>query len=221
MGRVLGPFEPSSLPQVQISPIWVIPKSTPGKWRLIVDLSSPAPRSVNDGISKQLSSLSYVNVKDVAKLIVARGQGALLAKVDIISAYRVVPIHPDDRWLLGMSWDRKLFIDTQLPFGLRSAPKIFTALADAAEWIVLKDSGGTLLHYLDDFLVIGAPASTECATRLSTLLATFDCLGLPVAPEKLEGPTTRLTFLGIELDTSAMVMRLPREKLRDLKYLIR
>ncbi len=221
MGRVLGPFDPSSLPQVHISPIGVIPKSTPGKWRLIVNLSAPEPRSVNDGISKQLSSLSYISVRDAAKLIVAKGRGALLAKVDIKSTYRVVPIHPDDRWLLGMSWDQQLFVDTQLPFGLRSAPKIFTALADAAEWIVLQEGGGTVLHYLDDFLVIGAPASNECATQLATMLTTFDRLGLPVALEKLEGPTTRLTFLGIELDTSAMEMRLPREKLRDLKQLIR
>jgi len=38
-------------------------------------------------------------------------------------------------WLMGMLWDEKLFIDTTLPFGLRSAPKVFTALADAIEWI--------------------------------------------------------------------------------------
>ncbi len=49
-GRVLGPLPPESLPQVQISPIRVIPKSTPGKWRLIVNLSAPEPRSVNDGL---------------------------------------------------------------------------------------------------------------------------------------------------------------------------
>ncbi len=57
------------------------------------------------------------------------------------------------------------------------------------------------MHYLDDFLLIGAPASVECDAHLSTLLTTFDRLGLPVAPKKLEGPTTRVTFLGIELDT--------------------
>ena len=41
----------------------------------------------------------------------------------------------DDQWLAGMIWRDALFIDTALPFGLLSAPKIFTALADAAEWI--------------------------------------------------------------------------------------
>lgn len=49
-------------------------------------------------------------------------------KVDIKSAYRNVPIHPDDRWLMGMMWDGKLIIDTSLAFRLHLAPKIFTVL---------------------------------------------------------------------------------------------
>ncbi len=43
--------------------------------------------------------------------------------------------------------------------------------------------------YLNDFLLIGTPASVECDAHLSTLLTTFDRLGLPVAPKKLEGPS--------------------------------
>ncbi len=194
LGRLIGPFDPNFLPRVHTSPIGVIPKDTPGKWRLIVDLSSPEPLSVNDGISKSLCSLAYVSVKDAARTIVERGQGSILAKVDTASAYRVVPIHPDDRWLLGMYWDQKLFDDTQLPFGLRFATKVFTALADAAEWILTQEGVTTVMHYLDDFLLVGAPASEECHSHLSILLATFDRLGLPVAPHKLEGPAMTLTF---------------------------
>ena len=59
-----------------------------------------------------------------------------MAKVDVKSAYRNVPIHPHDRWLMGTLWEGSLYIDTALPFGLQSAPKIFTAVADAVEWIV-------------------------------------------------------------------------------------
>ena len=50
----------------------------------------------------------------------------MLAKVDIRSVYRIVPVHPEDRLLLGMMWEQALYVDTALPFGLRSAPKIFT-----------------------------------------------------------------------------------------------
>ena len=49
--------------------------------------------------------------------IMARGRGSQLAKVDIRSAYRNVPVHPEDRWLLGMVWRDALFVDVTMPFG--------------------------------------------------------------------------------------------------------
>ena len=44
-------------------------------------------------------------------------------------------MHADDRLLLGMRWREKTYIDSALPFGLRSAPKVFNAVADAMQWI--------------------------------------------------------------------------------------
>ena len=64
--------------------------------------------------------------EDGAKAVMDKGAGALLAKVDIQNAYQSVPVHPDDRWLLGTMWENALYIDTALPFGLRSAPKFLT-----------------------------------------------------------------------------------------------
>ena len=113
-----------------------------------------------------------------------------------------------------------LFVDTCLPFGLRSAPKIFTAIADAVEWIVRHEGASSIMH-LDDFLVVGAPNSSECAATLTTLLRVFDRLGLPVALEKLEGPLSCLVFLGFELDSEARVICLPQLKLRELQFLIK
>ena len=50
-----------------------------------------------------------------------------MSKLDIKLAYRLVPVHPQDRYLLGVG---AYYVDAALPFGLRSAPKIFTAVAD-------------------------------------------------------------------------------------------
>ena len=61
--------------------------------------------------------------------------------MDIQQAYRMVPVHPDDRALLGMRWEGGVYIDTRLPFGLRSAPIIFTAVADALEWCIWAHAG--------------------------------------------------------------------------------
>jgi len=69
---------------VHCSPIGVIPKKhKPNKWLLIVDLSSPNGASVNDGIDKDICSLSYTSVDAVVEKILEMGRGALLAKLDI------------------------------------------------------------------------------------------------------------------------------------------
>ena len=49
-GRLLGPFDHQMFPEVHVSRFGVIPKVDPGKWKLILDLSSPEGASVNDRI---------------------------------------------------------------------------------------------------------------------------------------------------------------------------
>ena len=67
-GHILGPLDPAEYPQVHTSQFGVIPKSNPGKWRLIVDMYSPDRVSVNDGIKESLCSLSYVTIMDAARV---------------------------------------------------------------------------------------------------------------------------------------------------------
>ena len=220
-GRIVGPFEPHHLQGAQVSRFGVIPKaSQPGKWRLILDLSSPVNKSVNDGISKHLCSMKYTTTDDAIEKILDMGQGCLLAKVDVEHAYRNIPVHPDDRLLLAMQWNGGIYIDTVLPFGLRSAPKIFSAVADALEWVLQDQGVSMLMHYLDDFLTMGKADSTECQGNLELIQRVCQFLGLPLKVEKLEGPTVVLTFLGIVLDTLRLVIRLPNDKLEELKKLV-
>ena len=87
---------------------------------------------VNNAIDPKMSSLTYTKVDDLANEAAQMGKGTLMAKMDVEEACRIIPIHPDDRQLLGIYWDRQVYMDAALPFGLRSAPLIFTALADGA-----------------------------------------------------------------------------------------
>ena len=135
-------------------------------------------------------------------------------------AYRNIPVHPEDRHLLGMAWRGRLYIDTTLPFGLRSAPKIFTAVADALEWVLLRDGLSWSIHYIDDFLTAGCAGTEECASNLRTIKSTCEWLGVPLKWSKVEGPTTELTFLGNVLDTIKGEIRLPQEKLGQLASLV-
>jgi len=150
--------EAEAIQGLQLNPFGVIPKrGRPGKWRLIVDLSSPEGMSINDGINAEYCSITYATVDDAVNMVLELGQGTLLAKLDLKEAYRVVPVHPLDRPQLGMHWQGKIYIDGALPFGLRSAPKIFSALADGLLWIMLHNGVERAFHYLDDFLFLGPP----------------------------------------------------------------
>ena len=101
----------------------MIPKGCPESWRLIADLLSVEGSSVNDGTSERLCSLSYDLVNDTVQAVRQKGKGTKLAKVDIQSDYRIVPVYPEDEGLLGMMWDGVLFIGITLPFVWRSAPR--------------------------------------------------------------------------------------------------
>ena len=78
-------------------------------------------------ISKELCSLKYATVDQAVRRILLLGEGSYLAKIDV---FRNIPINPEDRIYLGMSWRGDLYIGTVLPFGLKEAPKIFNATAD-------------------------------------------------------------------------------------------
>ena len=219
--RMLGPFPPETLPRLHINRFGVIPKGhNTGKWRLVTDLSYPPGASVNDGIDPDLCSLSYTTVEDVAAVAARYPQGALLTKLDVESAYRLVPVHPVDRPLQAVEWSGRIYVDPMLPFGLWSAPKLFNAIADALEWCTRRGGVRHVFHYLDDFIVVGPPGSSECAEALKTLDRTFAQLGVPIADHKRDGPTTCITFLGIEIDTVSSQLRLPDEKLLRLRSLL-
>jgi len=101
--------------------------------------------------------------------------------------------------------------------GYISAPKIFTTVADVAEWIIKQKGVQDIFHYMDDYLLVSDLCLHKGRTLLDNLLATLDALRLLVATAKLKLPSTKITFLGIELDTEAMVRCIPPDKLADVK----
>ena len=62
--------EAEAIQGLQLNPFGVIPKQgRPGKWCLIVDLSSPEGMSINDGINAEYCSITYASVDDAVKMI--------------------------------------------------------------------------------------------------------------------------------------------------------
>ena len=120
--------------------------------------------------------LILIVIVDAYTIINELGTGALLSKIDLKNAFRLIPVRQADWNLLGIHWKDKYYIDTCLPFGLRSAPFLFNQLADAIHWILHQQYGvHHLLHYLDDFLTAGPPNSNTCQLGLS-LFCFSNCL---------------------------------------------
>ena len=210
--RVAGPFTHPPFQNFWVSPIGVVPKKTPGEFRCIQHLSYPYGASVNDGIPVEDSSVTYSRIDDAVGLILRSGVGSFLAKPDIKSAFRIIPIRPADYHLLGIYWQGNYYFDRCLPMGLASSCKTFEALSTAVQWVAQTKFGiSYMLHLLDDFLIISG-SHEQCSRELALFLALCSYLGIPMAPDKTVGPSTVLSFAGIELDTVHSEARLSRDK---------
>ena len=116
-GRILGPFPTRPLKNLRSSRVGIVPKQE-NKWRMIMHLSAPLGSSINDYIPGDDFSLHYASLDDAVWLLLSLGTAVKIAKVDLKSAFRMVPVTKEDWELLGIHWRRMFCIDTCLPFGL-------------------------------------------------------------------------------------------------------
>ena len=121
LGRILGPFQHPPLSNFRTSKLGLVPKHD-GRWRIIYHLSAPPHTSINDFIDPNNYSLSYCTIDDAYDYINQMGSSTLLSKIDLQDAFRLIPVHPSQWNLLGICWKTRFYVDTCLPFGLRSAP---------------------------------------------------------------------------------------------------
>ncbi len=208
---MIGPFDEAPFEVFRISPIGIATGKFSGKKRLIVDLSSPhnsTVPSINSLIPLDEFSLRYHDIEQAVELIKIAGHGAWLAKIDITSAFKVMPIHPDAWHLFGVQWAGKFYFAVRLTFGFKSSPKIFDMLSEAICWILSNNYAiPHLIHLLDDFLIISPPEAIPAP--ISSQSKIFSELGIPIAQEKTLGPATSIEFLGINLDSVKSEVSLP------------
>ena len=137
-----------------------------------------------------------MKVDDISAGIILVGRGSLMERFDVQNAYHIVPVHTEDRQLLGMKWRGAFYVEMFPPFGVRWAPYIFTCVADFVDWVAKRNYHVTfLMHYLDDFHTLDPPGSSLCQHNL------VQKLGIPLHPNKEGGTSKYLTILGIELDS--------------------
>ncbi|MES9994401.1 MAG: reverse transcriptase domain-containing protein [Candidatus Thiodiazotropha sp.] len=223
-GYLLGPFSTPPFDVYRINPIGLVQGKYSKKYRLIVDLSAPHNNnehpSLNSLIDKEEYSLSYVRLDDAIAKIREFGQFSTLCKLDVVDAFKNVPIEPNLWRYHGIKWIDKYYFYQKLSFGSRSSPKIFTLLSEAIHWILTNNYGVECLFYLlDDFLAITRPSSDGDRT-MALLTLVFNRLRVPIHPTKTVGPVTSLEYLGVFINSVDMKAYLPQEKLSRIISMI-
>ena len=149
------------------------------------------------------------------------GPGAMLAKCDIESAFRLLPIHPQDFWLLGFQFNGAFYFDKAMPMGCSVACAAFEAFSTFLEWALRYKTGQVgVTHYLDDFLLASTRDSGDCVALLQAFTSLMEEFGVPLATGKTEGPSSQMIYLGIHLDTVSQTSRLPDDKIANLRSII-
>lgn len=216
LGRIVGPFPSPPFDNFRCSPVGLVPQRTANEFRLIHHLSSPKGSSVNDNIDLEECAVVYSDFDESVKLIVALGRNAFMGKSDIKSAFRLLPVNPADFDLLGMCIDRQFYFDRCMPMGCSVSCAVFERFSSFLQACCRRiASSQCILHYLDDFFFAGKSAD-ECSHLMWCFKAMCERFGVPIASEKTEGPVQVITYLGLEIDSANLQVRVPGEKVEAL-----
>ena len=211
----MGNYEVVDTPPDIISPIGVIAKADGGV-RLIHDCSMPPGKAVNDYSTEEWHQ-KFARVDDAAALVT---EGCYMAKIDLQSAYRSVNISKHSQKVTGLKWQfcgKTVYLrDKKLCFGSRMAPGIFHRLSQAVKRMLKRKGLDATVVYLDDFF-IKANTFQDCLNALNLAIALLRKLGFHINWKKVTDPSTRITFLGIEIDSTSMCLRLPDIKLQHVR----
>lgn len=219
LGRIAGPFKYRPLKNLMVSPIGLVPKSEPGSFRLIQHLSFPHGSSVNDGIDPDMCSVKYAEFDVAVGLVAGIGRGAFMAKADIKSAFRLLPVHPSDFEILGIKVENQYYVDKALPMGASCSPALFEKFSTFIEWVTKKVSGSdSITHFADDYLFVGAEGESRrsCSSIVKCFEQVCQEFGVPLASEKSVGPSTSLVYLGLQIDSVQQTVSVPSGKVASI-----
>lgn len=220
LGAMLGPFNGLPFdPWTRISPMMTRPKKDSEDRRVIVDLSFPQGEDVNSGID--IDSFLGDNIRftlpsilDLITKLQLIGPGAFIWKADLSRAYRQLRIDPLDVPLLGIKFRDQYYLDLCPAFGCRSSAAACQRMSSAVVYL-MGQAGYHSLAYLDDFA--GAYKDLqEAAEAYQHFFALADSLGLQLAKSKCVAPTKNIEWLGYKVDTTAMTVSIPQQKMNEV-----
>ena len=224
-GFARGPVPDSEVPaNAKFSGIMSRAKPS-GSVRVILNLSAPKGRSVNDGINANDFPAVMSSTSRWLDALWSAGFGCWIMKCDWSDAYKHICVRPQDTHLQWFKWLGMNFVELALIFGCSSSAGIFDRVAKIVLFIAQRRSGlapGQICQHLDDVVA--------CAPANSTSLQAFDAeftwvaeqLGVHLAPrtdpDKSFAPCKSGVIFGVHYDTEKWVWAVPHEKLCRLLH---
>ena len=188
-----------------VSPIFVVEKKEPGKYRMILNL-----KILNESVEYQKFKMETVQT---ALQLVTRD--CYFASIDLRDAYYSVPVHPEYQKYLKFSWRGQLYCFQALPMGLGPVPRLFTKLTKPI-LAHLHNSGHSITSFIDDSLLLGR-TQEETVQNVFYTVKIFDELGFVIHNEKSQFlPVQEITYLGFKINSTQMTVTLTEERKQKL-----
>ena len=185
--------------------LFPVPKKG-GKWRGVLDL-----RQLNDQLAKEHFKMEGLHtVRETLR------QGDWMTSLDLQDAYNHIPMAEEARKYLRYSIAGERYQFKAMPFGLTSAPRIFTKIMRPVVR-ALREKGIRCVIYLDDLLII-AETREKANEHTREARRFLESLGWTINYLKSElTPTRAIVYLGFTIDSSAMSLYVPAQKVKDIR----
>ena len=180
-----------------------------GEYRFILNL-----KRLNEFI--QPCHFKMENIKTALKLMT---RNCYMSKIDLKDSYFLIPIHDKFKKYLRFVFQTKMYEFNALPFGLSTAPYVFTKLMKPIiEY--LREKGFVSVIYLDDILMF-SDSIKGCIENFENTRILIESLGLIINYDKSElSPSHQCKFLGFILDSQDYSLYLTKEKRDKIKNLL-
>jgi hypothetical protein len=226
LGGLTGPFDKVPWWDTIISPLMTAPKK-PSSRRTVYDasfgdfsLNNATPSNAYLG---QPCVYTYPKIDDFRRMVLRCGRGCFLFKRDLARFFLQIPLDPVEYHRVGFLWRGLIFFFIGLAFGLRHSGLQGQKLTDALAWIhrrqgleTAEEKQFNVINYSDD--LGGCETNlTRAEESFNKLKVLMDDLGLEESSKKAESPSQELVYLGVMFDSVAMEMRVPPDKLAEIK----
>lgn len=224
LNRYSGPFTVSQLLTLigpfRTAPLGVVPKPNSDKSRIIQDLSFPRNDSVYSSVNSEINSddfpCEWGSFAQCYFLVAKALPGTQVAVFDVDSAYRNIPVHPEDQCHFCVSWEGQVYIDHCVAFGSASSAGLFGRVADCFVAIVKYYGAQQVLKWVDDIIFFRYPCNSLAPYHYSyDANLVFDIankLGLPWSLPKFHDFSTSFTYLGFLWNIPQRTVQLPESK---------